>query len=615
MARNITITFEDGTTHVYQNAPDDLTPAAVQQRAQQDFGQNVIGVDGGKKGALANEGMPAARVGAPAAAPAVEAEQPAGYNPFATLANAPGSLYRNTIGGLVDVVSSPVQAAQGIGDIVAGGVYKALPEPVQRGLTAIETSPYNPLGNPAALQRAQAMATAAGQEFVRPYSSGAEFQKTMEQDPFRPISDVSSLLGGGGAVIRAANMGGRTAGVANAMVRAGEFTNPINAMIKGTQLIPKLGTEVLPATLGLTTGVGGETVKTAFESGLGGKTAFKENMRGNVPITQVLDDARQNLANMNIAKQADYRSGMVNIKNDKTILDFTGIDKALTNAESMAYYKGKIKDQTAANVLEDMKQKVADWKNSDPAEFHTPEGMDALKQALYESFGKLGKEEKTAYSAGKQVYDSVKSEISAQAPTYAQVMKDYSESSDLIHEIERALGLGQKTTADTALRKLQSLTRNNVTTNYGQRMALADQLAAQGGNEIMPALAGQAMNSPIPRNLAGQSGAIGAGYTAISNPWTAAALPFASPRLVGEAAYGAGAAARGIGNFVAPVTNALAPTVANARRLATQIPMTAQQARQAALAANQLGNVQESGFDEWLRLNQAALAQQQAAGR
>jgi hypothetical protein len=104
MARNITITFEDGTTHVYQNAPDDLTPAAVQQRAQQDFGKNVIGVDGGKKGAPAGEGMPAARAGTPAAAPAVEAEQPEGYYLFATLANAPGSLYRNTIGGLVEAL-------------------------------------------------------------------------------------------------------------------------------------------------------------------------------------------------------------------------------------------------------------------------------------------------------------------------------------------------------------------------------------------------------------------------------------------------------------------------------------------------------------------------------
>jgi hypothetical protein len=135
---------------------------------------------------------------------------------------------------------------------------------------------------------------------------------------------------------------------------------------------------------------------------------------------------------------------------------------------------------------------------------------------------------------------------------------------------------------------LQSLTRNNVTTNYGQRIALAEQLAAQGGNEIMPALAGQAMSTYTPRNLAGQSGAVGAGLGAFSNPAMLAALPFMSPRLVGEAAYGAGNIARTIGESGA-VQNYLSPTIANANRLRAQIPMTAEQAKIAALIAAQAG--------------------------
>lgn len=555
-----------------QGTPDFETVAKAYQEAK---------AAEGLQAALAGEGMPNARVGA---------TQPEGYNVFATLANAPSSLYKNTIGGLVEAVSSPLQTAKGLADVAAGGFYNAMPAVVQRGINAIEI-------NPQAQQRAIQTANLVGKEFVKPYSSGAEFQQTMEQDPFRVVGDVSTVLGGGGAALRAANMGGRTATVANALTRASELTNPVNAMIKGAQLVPKLGTEVLPATLGLTTGVGGDTVKTAFESGLKGKTAFKENMRGDVPITQVLDDARQNLANMNAAKQADYRSGMVNIANDKTVLNFNGIDQALSDAEKYAKFKGKVVNQTADDLLSSVKGIVDDWKKSSPVDFHTPEGLDKLKQAVWGEIEKLPDGAKQALAAGKDIYNSIKSEISNQAPTYAQVMKDYTEASELVHEIERSLSLGKKASADTAIRKLQSLTRNNVTTNYGQRTALAEQLAAQGGNEIMPALAGQAMSSPVPRNLAGQTGAVGAGYSAFSNPWTAAALPFASPRLMGEAAYGAGAAARGVGNFVAPVTNALAPTVANARRLASQIPMNAQQSRMAVLMANQLA------------------AQQQAAGR
>jgi len=55
MARNITVVFDDGTSHVYQNAPDDLTPDAVQSRAQKDFGKSVVSLDGGKKTAAATK--------------------------------------------------------------------------------------------------------------------------------------------------------------------------------------------------------------------------------------------------------------------------------------------------------------------------------------------------------------------------------------------------------------------------------------------------------------------------------------------------------------------------------------------------------------------------------
>jgi len=51
MPRNITITFDDGTSHTYQNAPDTLTPQDVQGRAEKDFGKAVTGIDGGKQSA------------------------------------------------------------------------------------------------------------------------------------------------------------------------------------------------------------------------------------------------------------------------------------------------------------------------------------------------------------------------------------------------------------------------------------------------------------------------------------------------------------------------------------------------------------------------------------
>jgi hypothetical protein len=48
MARRVTITFADGTTHVYEGVPDDATPDSVQARAQQDFGKSIANMDGGR---------------------------------------------------------------------------------------------------------------------------------------------------------------------------------------------------------------------------------------------------------------------------------------------------------------------------------------------------------------------------------------------------------------------------------------------------------------------------------------------------------------------------------------------------------------------------------------
>jgi len=51
MARNVTLTFDDGSTHVYNGVPDDATPEMVTQRASQEFqGKNITNIDGGRNG-------------------------------------------------------------------------------------------------------------------------------------------------------------------------------------------------------------------------------------------------------------------------------------------------------------------------------------------------------------------------------------------------------------------------------------------------------------------------------------------------------------------------------------------------------------------------------------
>jgi len=56
MPRNITVTFADGSTHVYQGAPDNVTPDQVSARAAKEFGKPVKALDGGRGAAPAKAG-------------------------------------------------------------------------------------------------------------------------------------------------------------------------------------------------------------------------------------------------------------------------------------------------------------------------------------------------------------------------------------------------------------------------------------------------------------------------------------------------------------------------------------------------------------------------------
>jgi hypothetical protein len=47
MPRNITITFDDGTSHQYAGVPDNVTPEQVHQRATQEHGKAITNIDGG----------------------------------------------------------------------------------------------------------------------------------------------------------------------------------------------------------------------------------------------------------------------------------------------------------------------------------------------------------------------------------------------------------------------------------------------------------------------------------------------------------------------------------------------------------------------------------------
>jgi hypothetical protein len=302
--------------------------------------------------------------------------------------------------------------------------------------------------------------------------------------------------------------------------------------------------------LGLTTGAGEESISQALRAGREGNQAFLQNIRGDVSAMDVLDQAKDALANMRSARSQAYGQTIKPVMANQTKLDFAPITGKLDEVvESL-----KVKTPTSSQFkigsdelrkVEELQGIVKTWQK-DPA-LHTAEGLDALKQRL-DALYPDSPMQKQVQRAVTSVRNTVKDTIVAQDKNYAKTMKAYEESLSLEREIERALSLNNRSAADTAIRKLQSLTRNNANTNYGYRMELAKALQEQGGQDLMPALAGQALSSFTPRGLAGQGAAlgIGAGGALTVNPMALAALPLTSPRLVGMGAYGLGRATRNI---------------------------------------------------------------------
>ena len=460
-----------------------------------------------------------------------QVEQPKSYSTMGAIGTGALNLIPSTgklIGGAYEAVRHPVNTMESLIQATSGGLSKVLPESIMQYAV------------PEKRQKAEQLANALGEEYSKKYGSYEGFKRAVAEDPASILADASTLLTGGGAALKAGNLA-KTADVVN---QAANLTNPLYLAGKTVQGAAYIPSQFTKGTLGVTTGVGKAPIEEAIKAGeanvLKGTTTFAENLR-NPQSTDALDIAKQAVNNLKQNKSQQYRSGMVDLSQDKTILDLAPIDEAIANAKKdFAEYKGVTHNAEIAKVLDSVQAKVSNWKRLDPAEFHTPEGLDKLKQSIGQDLQKIPFNETDARKAVGQIYNSTKDTINSQAPAYAKIMKDYSEASDLINEIESGLSLKSKAgkiNADAAMRKLQSVMRNNVQTNFGQRARLAEELVKAGGTELMPALAGQSMSAVLPRGLGGQLETYGGGAAALMNPSLLFGAPLASPRAMGEVLY------------------------------------------------------------------------------
>ena len=466
---------------------------------------------------------------------------------------------KNLPGGLVNMAIDtgkalihPVDTATGIAGLARGAMQSIMPDDlvdwmIRKGITPQDDRP-----------KAQALIA----DYAQSYGGWDNIKTTLAEHPERILSDIAMFAGGAGAAgkLTPGARAAEAARLANAQAAANTATAAglavPEAVIRPANIVEKVGSALNPVeivgkgaakmgnaavdVLGATTGTGGAAVRQAFKAGQEGGSkavAFTGAMGNEANIAEVVPTLKNALKNMRTERGAQYRSGMLDISGDPAILDMNKVENAVKSS-TVGKFKDYVHNKSAAATQAKIMQEIDDYKARDPAEYHTVEGFDALKKSMGDirdstDFGTPSR------LIADNAYHAVKKQIVDQAPAYGKVMKDYELMSNTIGDIEKSLSLGDKAGLDTTIRKLQSVLRNNVNTNFGNRRRLVDELEKYGASDALSSLAGQSMNTWAPRGIGGGVMGLQAGY-GIANPATLAAIPFQSPKLVGKLAYGAG---------------------------------------------------------------------------
>ncbi len=389
-----------------------------------------------------------------------------------------------------------------------------------------------------------------GAYFKKKYGGWEEIKRTFAEDPASLLLDLSAVFTGG------ATLAPKLAKVADA----------INPITQTANLAKKASTPVSAVVDTLTSGSGVDAVKNAVKAGsksitapisnaynmakgntakgniFEGTNSFVKSMRENsgYGLDDMLGKAKSNLTDMKIAKNKQYTNDMAKLSTDKTQLAFDGVVQALKSAkESFGMSRsGVVKNEEVMNLLRRMEDKIDEFRKQGA---RSPADFDDMKQSLQGMFDPKSSDSQIL-TAGSSVVRAVGDDIAKQAPAYRKTMADYGEASKLVKEIEKSLSLNNRASADTAIRKLTSVMRNNVNTNYGARGNLAKMLSDSGRSvDLLERITGSAFSSYMPKGLrgvgAGLGGTGGVAMGVVSVPTVMALLATQSPRIIGELLY------------------------------------------------------------------------------
>lgn len=504
---------------------------------------------------------------------------PSADNPFAQFAAAPAQPSAG-IPGQRRAVDMPTQfgrSAASLFDVAVGNIPSSIAQQVSYAAARPFVSP----------ERATELSQSISEPMRNPVGrlTGVEQTPEYQQEASARLMNFISQNVGKGANWIAKKTGLPEADVANMV---GTLSLAVPDMIQGAKQINALapvqkvanalsqakektagGSAGIAATAtGSLAGKAPTAFSEAYKAGKAGETTFLDNLRGNTTPDELLATVKEGVDKIRMDNSAAYQNAKTGWAADKTPLDFGAIDKAYKNVVDSLEVNGKSRiGQAERNTVNEIGQVLDEWRNDPKA--RTALDLDALKQRIDAIYPESPKHTQ-AQRAVTDVRNAVKDAIVAQAPDYAQAMKNYDTQMSLLRDVTKALGTGDKVAKETAINKIMMTLKSTPTAEF--RRQLVDVLQQQGGVNVMPAVAGQELSSWIPTSGVGRAVA-GGGLTAayyMHHPELAAILPFTSPRLMGEAFYKMGQASGAGGRAVNAMANMTPGQAAYAAYIANQ---------------------------------------------
>ena len=392
------------------------------------------------------------------------------------------------------------------------------------------------------------------------YGSWDATKNTLATDPAGLLLDISGVSGVANSGLNMAgkvNKLGQAGKLANSVGKFADTINPISAVGKGTKAVGNMAASVLDTA---TARVGSTAFKGALKAGADSAQSFltrkqnpskgfKEQMRGTggYDDAYIVEMAKAKLLEAQKSKNTKYAKEMGDISGTKVSGAFDELNKIIKDTKNKyAMSGGEVALPQVAKLIDDMNKVVQGFKKK--PKLHTIDGMDKLKQNLQGMVEDLPQQARQLRAVGNTISRGVRTAIEKANPRYKKVMSEYGESANMINnDFGRTLSLTNKATIDATLRKLTSVTRNNVNTNFGQRLKSVQSLDEFGEvGALIPQIIGNTFKGYAPRSIGLPTagvGAAGAVATGVASMGTAAVFLLAqSPRVIGEILYKLGQA-------------------------------------------------------------------------